>query len=496
LNADRVKYAGFAVIAASVVLSGIQFLYNRSLWLDEALIALNILERGHLELLKPLDFKQVAPILYLQLTKLASGITPFAEFGLRLVPLICFWASLFVFYKALRLLFRENFPVVFSLSLFAFNMHLLYYSSEVKQYMSDVFVSVMMMYLLLHAFRNPAARFFVLGAAGIIAIFLSNIAPIVLLASGLFLLFENKPWKNLHVLRLITLTGIAWLVTFLVYYLLFVHDHPSRAFMVAEWTKENAFLPVQVFSSGFFLFLKEKAGGIGNLVFSEYRVLIVLFLALILYGLWHLYKQGKGGLLFLFLAPVPVHLALSALQLYPFSSRLILYIIPFMIVPAIIGLQAVLEPIPAKGKRAIAGVGIFLVPGLLILNILTGDFPRERQEIKQILAFIGEKSPGPAYLCMNRGTWPAFDYYSKTGLVDPVSYRGIVVGSWEWADDEAFFREMTNLEDGFWLMLTDFREYDQDAFADRLLEAGYTQDHKFMATGCHAWYFSKTKESP
>lgn len=491
---DRVKLAGNAVVAISVILSGIQFLYNRSLWLDESFIALNILERDYMGLLRPLDFIQVAPILYLQLTKLASCITPFSEYGLRLVPLLCFWASLFLFHKTLRLLFREALLVIFALGLFAFNNHLLYYSSEVKQYMSDVFVSVMMLYLLLRAFRNPAHRFFALGVAGILAIWLSNIAPLVLFASGLYLLFENPPWKNLHALRMISITGVVWLTTYLVYYLLIVHDHPHRDSMVMIWAGENAFLPLQVFSAGFFLFLKEKAGELGYLVFSEYRLLIVMFLALVLAGWWHLFRQGKIGLLLLFLSPVPLHLALSALHFYPFSGRLILYTFPFLIVLAMFGLQPVFEKVPDKTRKAIAGVGIFLVPGLLLLNTLSSGFPQERQEIKQVLAFISEHGSEPVFLCMNRDTEQPFDYYAKTGLVDPGSYSGIVTSSWDWAGDTVFFREVSGREESFWLLLSNFRKKDKDAMIDRLAAAGLTPDLSILATGCHAWYFSRTKE--
>jgi len=54
------------IILLGIILSLVQFFYNRSLWRDEVGIALNIINRNHFELLMPLKYLQVAPILFLQ----------------------------------------------------------------------------------------------------------------------------------------------------------------------------------------------------------------------------------------------------------------------------------------------------------------------------------------------------------------------------------------------------------------------------------------------
>ena len=134
------------LLSAGFFLSLIQFISDRSLWLDEAMLARNIISRSGTELLQPLDYMQVAPILFSLLEKFSCSMIPDSDFGLRIFPLVFYWLSLFFFYKILTLVFSDRWIIIFSLSLFVFNEHFIYYSSEVKQYASDVFLILSMYY--------------------------------------------------------------------------------------------------------------------------------------------------------------------------------------------------------------------------------------------------------------------------------------------------------------------------------------------------------------
>jgi hypothetical protein len=65
LSDKSYKISIYAIFALAVGMSLAQYLYNRSLWCDEAWVALNILNRDFGELLNPLDYIQVAPVLWL-----------------------------------------------------------------------------------------------------------------------------------------------------------------------------------------------------------------------------------------------------------------------------------------------------------------------------------------------------------------------------------------------------------------------------------------------
>ena len=78
----------YGIIILGIILRLIQYISNRSLWFDEAMLALNIIDRSFLELFKPLSYDQGAPIGFLILQKLAVQIFNNSEYALRLLPLI------------------------------------------------------------------------------------------------------------------------------------------------------------------------------------------------------------------------------------------------------------------------------------------------------------------------------------------------------------------------------------------------------------------------
>ena len=92
--AERIAW-GF--VAIGMLLRLRQFLFDRSLWLDETFVALNIIHRSPAELLKPLDYNQGAPIGFLFLEKLATVSLGSSEMALRLLPFACGIVSIFLF---------------------------------------------------------------------------------------------------------------------------------------------------------------------------------------------------------------------------------------------------------------------------------------------------------------------------------------------------------------------------------------------------------------
>ena len=84
-------------LGLGVVIRLRQFAAGRSLWLDEAALGLNIIQRSAAELLRPLDYLQGAPIGYLWLVRLAVVLGGPSERMLRAVSLLAGVAALLLF---------------------------------------------------------------------------------------------------------------------------------------------------------------------------------------------------------------------------------------------------------------------------------------------------------------------------------------------------------------------------------------------------------------
>jgi len=121
------------------------YIINRSLWLDEAMLALNIVNRSFLDLLKPLDLDQAAPVGFLLLQKVAICLLGVRDYVLRIVPMLSGLLSIPLMY-AVTSQYRQS-CVFFSLALFALSPKLIYYSSELKQYSTDVLASLLLLFI-------------------------------------------------------------------------------------------------------------------------------------------------------------------------------------------------------------------------------------------------------------------------------------------------------------------------------------------------------------
>ncbi|MFN8463550.1 MAG: hypothetical protein U0X93_17495 [Anaerolineales bacterium] len=76
---------------------------GRSLWADEAMLALNIVNRNFIELFKPLEYDQGAPLGFLLVEKFFNhAVRSAMNMVLRLFPLLAGLASLWLFYLLIR----------------------------------------------------------------------------------------------------------------------------------------------------------------------------------------------------------------------------------------------------------------------------------------------------------------------------------------------------------------------------------------------------------
>ncbi|MBA4167383.1 MAG: glycosyltransferase family 39 protein, partial [Chitinophagaceae bacterium] len=202
-----------------------QYVHNRSLWNDEASLSLNILDRTFSGLLRPLDYYQVAPVLFLLIEKLFITLFGNSELQLRIFPLLCAIVSLPVFYKLTLKLTGNPMISLCAMILLGCAPQFIYYSSEVKQYEADLLVMLVLYYI---AFADSVFinrwRGLILSITGAIAIFLSNISVIALCTLGI--LYACRVWHSKKIKAEYWIPGMIWIIFFGINYFLFIRNHP------------------------------------------------------------------------------------------------------------------------------------------------------------------------------------------------------------------------------------------------------------------------------
>jgi hypothetical protein len=412
---DRLSiFAAWGMIALGVVLRLRQYLANRSLWLDEAMLALNIVQRSFGGLLKPLDYDQGAPLGFLFLEKLAITLLGNDnEFRLRLLPLLTGCASLILFYLILKRVFKHG-GILTGLALFAVSPTLIYYSSEVKQYSSDIFVTLILLWLALESLDNGITRkkAIVLAGAGALAIWFSHPALFVLAAIGIILLVHNRK----HFMPVVAVGG-AWLASFAVLYLVSLRWLSSNEFLLGFW--QEFFMPMPPEFSWLwnaFLGLFRDPGGLDGFAPA-------LFAAALTGGL--VLARRRWQVAGIILLPFFFVLAASALQKYPFSGRLMLFSAPllFILLGACIDWLSTLELRVSFPVQLSALLAFVLAVGMLFAptTVSFGRFmvPPYNEHIRPAMAYLKQNyAPGDA-IYVYYWSIPAFRYYAPFfGLSD------------------------------------------------------------------------------
>jgi hypothetical protein len=162
----------FMVVGALLRLR--QFQFNRSLWLDEAMLAVNIASRSFGELFLPLDLHQNAPILFLLLEKLSLVLFGVNEPALRALPMVC---GLLLLPLMALVGFRLAGPLaaVVAVSLTALSPALIRYANETKPYGVDAFAAALFAWLALRLGDRPSpGAFRALGFAAPVLVLLSS----------------------------------------------------------------------------------------------------------------------------------------------------------------------------------------------------------------------------------------------------------------------------------------------------------------------------------
>ncbi len=444
----------WAIVVLGLALRTVQYARNRSLWLDEALLALNILHRPAGGLFKGLDYHQGAPIGFLLLEKLATKLAGNGELALRAFPLACGIAGLFFFWRLAKL-YVDPGAIPFALSLFAFCGSLIYYSSEVKQYSSDVAVTIMLLWLLSKLAGSPLTNRELVrsSALGALAIWVSHPAVFVLSGAGLALLvfaLVKHDWPRLT--RLSWVCG-TWALSFTVCYFVSLRPLSMDQSLLDFW--RDYFPPQPLWSWKVFRFLIE-----GFLkVFDDPAQLLPSTVAVIcVMGCIKLAR--KNSLLFWLLsAPLLATALAGILHRYPLGGRFLLFALPILFL--MIGEGAV--AIADAGGRFAHPVQVILLVLLLAkplwLDAQSLIYERNPDNIKPVLQYArARQQPGDGWYVYHFARYQ-FWYYSEIYQMRPHVVR---IGEDCGTESACYAKDLDQLrgQPRVWILLSHIRVQD------------------------------------
>jgi len=416
------------IVAIGLVLRLARYLADRSLWLDEAMLAQSLLTYSPRELLtKPLLHWQAAPVGYLLLEKATLSILGGSEYSLRLVPLLMGIGSMILFALLSRKILNRA-GTLTATALFASTESLIYYSSEVKQYEGDVFICILILWLALRWIKNRRiSDWTTLLLAGIVSIFLSHTAVFIL--GGIAFAFPPLPVRRERAgVRIFVFNStmlLIWLILFLLNYSYFLHPLTQVQGLRTYWA--NAFMPKQVGPA-----IIWTGVSLRGLFASYYNLWLPLPEVGILLGVIGLIALARNNdshpnplqeyrergqercprnVLVLLLAPIAFALAASAIGQFPFGGRVILFTMPLVILLIGAGTDVMLQTFQS-GQRWIPATSILL---LLAPTIGRAAFylaiPPGREEIRPMLDFLAANNHDGDLLYCPRLTEIPLRYY-------------------------------------------------------------------------------------
>jgi hypothetical protein len=411
-----------AALLAAVALRVWAFATGRSLWLDEAMVALNIIHLPMSSLVGGLEFNQLAPIGWLLLEKCCLHLFQDFEYSLRLVALVGGIASIYLFYHLMRLA-TDPWESLVGVGQFGISAALIQYSSMVKPYILDAAFSSAFLYLSVVMLRRSAMRprmTLAYAALGLLCVPLAFGGTIVMAATGTLLFIASLAKKDRRWTASLVAVGCLWLATFWIFYHLFYTHHENTVSNMTNVFWNDSFAPLRISLAS----LTWYPRAIGDAILFLVPTLGVQFLAaFFVIGCVKLASR-EPWLLALILSPFLAALLVSGLRAYPFSPRFLLFLAPPLILAVSVGLVATAR---AFSRPRIAALVLLLLFGggqAAIAARSTAQLPAwPIEEIKLNLAhLVANLRPGDE-LIMNQSAERAYLLYAQRYGLGDLRYK-------------------------------------------------------------------------
>jgi Dolichyl-phosphate-mannose-protein mannosyltransferase len=441
-------YAATIVLISTlgIVLRCWQYLGKDSYFLDEVAILRNLVERSWGTLLaRPLAYDQVAPPVFLILEKLMLTISGVTEYSLRLPPLLFSLLGVVVFASLSRRLLSRG-AAITAVCIFATAGPLILFSAQAKQYSGDVLSTCV---LLLIATKYLSERRLQhacwLGVLGAALVWFSQPAVIVFVSIAIVVLGEETlradgnrvvPLQRLSaylILGGVSAGASTWYATHSI-------TRATREYLRNFW--EAGFmphrLPASLGSIWPYAQLRNFYGVRGSSVLAypwpgAFALLTGIGMVLLVAK-----RKALGAIV---VAPVLLTLVASAAGRYPFSDRVILFLLPCFIVAIVFATEQISLLLTRFWHPAtlVALATLSAVTCFPVLRRLPTYRLQQVRRVSQVLASHRQEG-SPLYVYY--GIVPEFSYYGpQYGLVN----RSTIIGTCHRGDTREYLREIDKL---------------------------------------------------
>jgi hypothetical protein len=397
---DRV-FQGRALIAVLLLL-GIAlrcraYFGGTSLWLDEMLLARNILELSLSALLtEPLQLDQVAPRGFLLVEKISVLAFGANELALRLFPFVCSIGGLLLFWRlASRVLDRAGATI--ALALCAVGVPFIKFGAEVKQYGVDAAAAILLTLVAVEIRHRPTSRtrLVAAGTLGVVVVWFSQASVVVMAGIGLAISVDWVLSRNAQARRMLLITIPLWAVASVLGLLAGLHSMTpaTREFMHDFWAA--GFVPSPVTSLVQLRWYWDRFVSI----FADPTVLRyqwpAVFALAALVGFAALWRRNRSHALIVG-TPLMVALVVATLHQYPFRGRLTMYLVPSLL----LALGAAAGSIRSTTARLHPALGWGSLAAFLVVPVLTimrSPPPYEIEHWRTVLQYLAtQRQPGDA----------------------------------------------------------------------------------------------------
>ena len=402
------------VLAIGIGLRVAQYATNRALWIDEAMLSLNIASRTATGLLRPLDYAQSAPPLFLFGERGVVRLGGVNELSLRALPLIAGIVLLLALWPLARRMVGQS-AALFAIEIAALSPLLTYYANEVKPYGIDALATVVLVSGAVHVLDAPDEAFpwRALAVAGTVAVWASSPAIFVLAGVAAALVASARVRRTERFLIRLSATVLLWSVSFGTVFITTLRHSSDDPYL--DWFFDGTFLTPT--APRFLTSLQIAIGSTLNEAFFSRDLFdatvpfalyafLALALGLCFLGLIAIWRRCGASAAIVLAGPIAVAFAASAVRLYPSSPpRFMGFAVPLMAIMVAAGTAALTGKIPlhARSVVSVSFAALFLVPSAYrAIRVLRDPHATDDNARSVIRAF--EQSPRarePVYITSN-----------------------------------------------------------------------------------------------